>query len=1103
MNRLSRMSEKAKRGLILMLAVSMILCGDISLYAAPSVSGGQVSVSEEPGAGGPEENVSANEEEPSRESKVSENTPSKEPEQEEAEQEVSENTVSENAPGEEAEDSVSKDQVPEMPGNGMEEEITVGGGVSENAVSGNSVSENEAAEVTDNLPKNENSLEVLSDKAKATIDKKGRIVVTWKAAKKAKRYRVDRQNKDGSWTVVRQAASSKKFTDSTVRLNDQSDETYLYRIVPYGKDEWGLEGYGRPGYALCAPVILSAQARSITDHDADYYIGVDFSTVKGAVEYEIQHAYQKNRDYIQAAVVSNLDGMGKAPYSGTVVSTYNGKSVLTESYLDGTDPGFPMQYKEYYYYKIRACAEVDGQTIYSAYSKAVKARVTERAPKVYMAESVSYNSATIYWEDMQSITDDDSYYIYKSTKPDKGFTKAKAVKRWQLSSTSMNAPGQTVSGQTVKSVYYTLKGLKSEIPYYFKVVAVKQKVAGAQSDAVSATPVLTDVTGLSVNSANYDRIKISFNAVPGATKYYIYEAGGLKVDQDGKAGPPSEWHFVNKPITCTKKPKNGVVTYTRTGLTRGTYYGYYVLPVRGKVHKTPEDIREYAYDYTRMMKPKITASAKNLYSIKVSWNQADGATGYQLEYSTDENFTTTATDRRSLMFSKYSPVSTNKKAFTNRTYTLGDLEPGVKYYFRVTAYKFTKSEYARGEYGQAGEPSDIVCEWGRPQTVKNLKAEFDPDRPREGATLKWDKSTEKDVKYYQIVRSVYEYDTKENKVGKLESERVILKDALDQFTKTTFKDTERVQNGKYIKYEVCGIYAPSGSTSERWIEGKYASAVYMNPSAIKVSSKIKVAVGSTIKPTVTFVPKASTNKALQWTIISSGGSSYITVNNTTGQIKGLKKTKDKQPVEVEVTSRNDSSVRAVIEVTVVDEQAVKGNLVVCLDPGHGGSDSGAGYGSLVEKRINLETSRYTKERLEQYGVKVYMTRDSDVYVDLNTRTTIAKNNGCNLFVSQHMNSGGGSGTEVYYSLTSYGRRDLAAKISSKVSSSLGIPNRGARTRQGDNGDYYSVIRTSAQKGIPGLIVEGAFLDGNSNVAGNSRAIGYATADAILEYYGYK
>lgn len=1125
MNMLSKMSEKAKRGLILILAVSMILCSDLPLYAS-SVSEDRVGTEAALSDNEPNESVSADESQrnPLDETEVSENE-SAEPERETPENqepgeisgnEVSENEVSDNevpddqvSENEVSENQVSENQVSEneVSANDIFEEIAVSG----NEVSANSVSRN----IVDDLPVNENSLEVLTEKAKAVIDKKGRIVVTWKAAKKAKRYRVDRQMENGAWEQV-WSGTKKKFID---QMDTSESQTYLYRIVPYGTDTVGRLGFGRPGYALCAPTILSAQARTLTEKDTDYYIGVDYTSIKGAAEYEIQHAYKKNKDYLTAAVVSNLNGkMEKPPYMGTVVSTYNGKRVLTESYLDGKDSNFPLRYKEYYYYRIRAHVEVDGRSVYSAYSKPVKARVTIRAPKIYPVGNVSYNSVTLFWENMPDVTGDDSYYIYKSTKPDSGFKRTKKVKRWELESVNLASPlngttplngtstgGTNTAEQKVDALAYTLTNLKCETTYYFKIAAVKESVVGAQSVAVSAKPVLTDVTGLSVNSANYNKIKISFNEVPGATKYYVYEAKTGVTDFDGKVLPVSEWRFSKKALTCTSKAKDGIVTYTRSGLKRGQYYGYYVLPVRGKKHETPEEKLEFGYAYTRMGKPEVTAGAKDLYSIKVSWNKVAGATGYRLEYSTDEDFKETATDRRSLMFSKYSPNKANKKVFTNRSYLLEDLAPGVKYYFRVTAYKFTKAEGLRQEYGVPGEPSDIKCEWGRPQAIKNLKAEFDDKRRGEGATLTWSKSTESNVKYYGVKRSVYNYDAKKNKVGSCVEEDITLIAAEERYEKTSYKDSSKIDNGMYVKYEVCGYYAPSGTTRDQWIEGKYASAIYMNPSAIKIAGTIQIGVGQTITPKITFTPKATTNKSVQWTIESVGGSSYISLDNTTGKLKGLKKTKSKQPIEIVVASRNDYNVRAVCKVTVTDktEEVAKGNLIVCLDPGHGGSDSGAGYGSLVEKNINLQTSRYTKERLEQYGVTVHMTRSSDTYVGLEARTKYAKDHGCNLFVSQHMNSGGGSGTEVYYSLTQYGRRDLAAKISSKVSSALGIPNRGAKTRAGQNGDYYSVIRTSAAQGIPGLIVEGAFLDGNSGVAGNAQAIGYATADAILEYYGYK
>ena len=108
----------------------------------------------------------------------------------------------------------------------------------------------------------------------------------------------------------------------------------------------------------------------------------------------------------------------------------------------------------------------------------------------------------------------------------------------------------------------------------------------------------------------------------------------------------------------------------------------------------------------------------------------------------------------------------------------------------------------------------------------------------------------------------------------------------------------------------------------------------------------------------------------------------------------------------------------------------------------------------------------------------------------------------------HCNSGDSSarGTEVYYSIQDkFARPKLAKHISSAVANAFGTENRGAKTRKGDNGDYYSVIRTSAEKGIPGLIVEHAFIS-NSSDAGKLKdddAISKAAkaeADAIEDYW---
>ena len=63
-----------------------------------------------------------------------------------------------------------------------------------------------------------------------------------------------------------------------------------------------------------------------------------------------------------------------------------------------------------------------------------------------------------------------------------------------------------------------------------------------------------------------------------------------------------------------------------------------------------------------------------------------------------------------------------------------------------------------------------------------------------------------------------------------------------------------------------------------------------------------------------------------------------------------------------------------------------GNIVVVLDPGHGGSDPGASGNGLREKDLTLKIAQYAKQELEKYaGVTVYLTRSSDSYEQLMLR----------------------------------------------------------------------------------------------------------------------
>lgn len=69
-------------------------------------------------------------------------------------------------------------------------------------------------------------------------------------------------------------------------------------------------------------------------------------------------------------------------------------------------------------------------------------------------------------------------------------------------------------------------------------------------------------------------------------------------------------------------------------------------------------------------------------------------------------------------------------------------------------------------------------------------------------------------------------------------------------------------------------------------------------------------------------------------------------------------------------------------------EALKGKVII-IDPGHGGSESGAVKNGVVEKNINLEIAWLVKAALEAKGATVYMTRTSDTYVSLYNRNAVA------------------------------------------------------------------------------------------------------------------
>lgn len=150
----------------------------------------------------------------------------------------------------------------------------------------------------------------------------------------------------------------------------------------------------------------------------------------------------------------------------------------------------------------------------------------------------------------------------------------------------------------------------------------------------------------------------------------------------------------------------------------------------------------------------------------------------------------------------------------------------------------------------------------------------------------------------------------------------------------------------------------------------------------------------------------------------------------------------------------------------------KYNQIVVLDAGHGGSDSGAVGNGITEKAINYNQAMALYKLLEaDPQIKVYMTRETDVYPTLQFRTALANEIEADLFISIHNNSASpsirGAETLYYPSATDTRGKQVAQVVQNALVNKCGMINRGIKARS----DLY-VLRTS---NMPAILIETGFV----------------------------
>ncbi len=188
--------------------------------------------------------------------------------------------------------------------------------------------------------------------------------------------------------------------------------------------------------------------------------------------------------------------------------------------------------------------------------------------------------------------------------------------------------------------------------------------------------------------------------------------------------------------------------------------------------------------------------------------------------------------------------------------------------------------------------------------------------------------------------------------------------------------------------------------------------------------------------------------------------------------------------------------------------------IICIDPGHGGTDTGTlgidGVGYPEEKDHNLDMALYLKKILLEKGATVVMTRETDITVSLADRCIIANTASADIFLSIHCNSIASAttqGTETFYwgvdaGTYSVNGKRLAENVNEELVDHLGSNDRSAKMDFPYFGFHLYVLANTA---MPAALTEVGFMSNltefnNLNTTWYRNLASEAMLDGILRYF---
>ena len=708
------------------------------------------------------------------------------------------------------------------------------------------------------------------------------------------------------------------------------------------------------------------------------------------------------------------------------------------------------------------------------------------APKDVEVITDDYNTAMISFREVEGAG---SYHIYRSEETESEYVKVGTVSDTSFKDTELT-PGTNYN--------YRVEACKTENDVLS---------AGVMSKVVSVCPTLEKPATVTAISKSYNSIKLSWSKVSGAEGYEVYRSTSKSGDYE---------------LIATVKKTN----YTDKKLETNKNFYYKVIAVKGS-HKGTESkvVKKKTVPAATTM---ITITSLSYNKLQLTWKKVSGADKYVVYRS----------ERKDGGFKKVETLSSTEYIDTK-------VEGGTLYYYKIIAYRGKIKGDAKIEQGvavpQAVQKVKVANKSATSNRITFQKTagadsyriyrstKKNSNYQLVGTTTKTN-YTDKKAKtgkkyYYKVCGVINEYEGVLSEAKGITTKPIAIKNLkVEGSGAGKAKLTWDAQKGAdsyliYVSAEKQSGYRLSGEATTNsyvaslasnsttyfrvyavteGVKGAYKQIAYTAISSITLNAtEANIKIGGALQLTASLLPATATDKNITWSTSNKKVASVTDTGVVTGKKNGT----------CTITATASNGMKATCKVTV-------SQIIIVLDPGHGGSDPGTSYNGIKEKDINLKIALYAKEELETYkNVKVIMTRSTDVYPTLIERSQIAANYNADFFVSIHCNmlankSTAVNGSEVYVSL-SPNYTVPTAKMGNLVISELmkiGMRNRGVKTVRGDDGlDYYAVIRNTVAKGIPAILIEEGYLSGSidhgvlTSDIGQKR-LGVANATAIATYF---